>query len=233
MPVIKGHNPEQPEYINKIFPVYNDIKKSNFRDKNFVVNALSLGYRKKLIFSVLREIEQSQSVLQIGATFGKQIEDVASKVGYYGIYHLVDINKTQLERCKKKYKNINQNMNFSNQSGLVKITDKYDKTISFFLLSELPHITRKKMVNNLLDSVKEGGKVIFVEYHRPKNFFFRKFFLFFSRLYNPFIEELWDQDILKLADNSSDFMWHKSLMFGGLYQKTIATRKKVNSSTTL
>lgn len=218
--------PTLPAYMKKIYKIYENKKMSKFFDSDFILRIITFGHRKKLIQSVLREIEQSQYVLQIGATFGSQIDKVAKKVGYYGNYHLVDISRIQIERVKKKYKGINQNMNFSNQNGLAKIKDKYDCTISFMLLHELPHKTRKAMVDNLLDTVKDNGKVIFIDYHKPEKYgIFASIFRKFNLLYRPFVEEFWEQDISKISSKSKDFSWHKSTLFGGFYQKVVAVKK--------
>lgn len=219
--------PTLPSYVKKIYPIYENKKLSRFFDSDFLLNFLSFGRRKKLIQAVLREVEQSQSILQIGATFGSQIDRIASKVGYYGNYHLVDVSKIQIDRCKKKYKGINQNMNFSNQNGLAEIKGKYDCTISFMLLHELPHKTRVHMLENLLSTVKEGGKIIFIDYHKPeKQTLVTKISKKINQLYRPFVEEFYNQDIAKISPKANDFNWHKSTMFDGLYQKVIATKKK-------
>lgn len=218
--------PTLPTYIKKIYKIYESKKLSHFFDNDFILYIFTLGRRKKLIQCILREIEQSQDVLQVGATFGSQIDSVASKVGYYGNYHLVDVSKIQIDRCKKKYRGINQNMNFSNQNGLAKIRDKYDCTISFFLLHELPHKTRAQMIDNLLDTVKENGKVVFIDYHKPeKQGIMVKIFKKINMLYRPFVEELWEQDISKISKKSSNFVWHKSYLYDGFYQKVIAIKK--------
>ncbi|MDR1693914.1 MAG: rhodoquinone biosynthesis methyltransferase RquA [Lactobacillaceae bacterium] len=222
--------PTLPPYIKYIYRVYENKKLSRFFDSDFKLGLISFGYRKKLIQAVLREVEQSKTVLQVGATFGSQIDNVASKVGYYGNYHLVDVSKTQLDRCKKKYKGVNQNMNFSNQNGLAKINHKYDCAISFLLLHELPHKTRKAMVENLLDTVKDGGKVVFIDYHKPEKagilaYLFKKF----NQLYRPFVEEFWEEEIQKISAKQTNFTWHKSTMFGGFYQKVVAIKKEKKS----
>ena len=113
--------PTLPMYIKKIYPIYNNKKMSDFFDRESLLNFLSFGSRKKLIKSVLREVEQSKDYMQVGVTFGDQIEKTADKIGYYGNYHIVDVSKVQIERLKKKYHGIQQNLNFSNQNGLVQI----------------------------------------------------------------------------------------------------------------
>lgn len=218
-------DPTLPMYIKKIYPKYLSKKKSEFLDSIKIQNFLSLGNRNKLVQSVLREIEQNADYLQIGATFGDQIDQVADKVGYYGNFHIVDVSKVQTERIKEKYKGIQQNINFSNQNGLAKITYDYDGIICFFLLHELPPLTRRKMVNHLLNSVKEKSKVVFIDYHKPNNRLIQKISKIYNRLYNPFMEEFINEEIFDLADYKDEFYWNKHTICNGRYQKVVATRK--------
>lgn len=218
--------PLLPMYIKKVHKVYIRPKLSNFLDNNLVVTVLSFGSRKKLIQALLREIEPKKNVLQIGATFGKQIEEVSQKLTLKGTYGIVDVSHTQYERCKRKYYKTRTNISLINQNGLAKIVNKFDTAISFNLLHELPHISRTKMVNNLLDSVKPGGKVVFIDYHKPeKHKILRTIFKYYNRLYRPFAEEFLERDIASLAKNHDDFTWHKTTIFGDFYQKVVAVKK--------
>ena len=47
----------------------------------------------------------------------------------------------------------------------------------------------------------------------------------YNRLRHPFVEKLWDRNIEAYAKNKTDFIWRKSLYFGGMFQKLVATRK--------
>ncbi|MFV0625738.1 MAG: methyltransferase [Alphaproteobacteria bacterium] len=217
--------PTLPMHVKKIYPVYANKKVSKFLDSDKILNLLTFGNRKKLVQSLLREIEQSADYIQIGVTFGSQIEKVADKIGYYGNYHLVDVSKVQIERIKDKYKGIQQNINFSNQNGLAKIPFQYDGVICFMLLHQLPPHTRKKLVNNLLSSVKDRGKVIFIDFHKPNGKILSKFTQAFHRLYNPFAEDLINQEIFDSAENKDAYFWNKSVMFDGAYQKVVAIKK--------
>ncbi|MDD4555828.1 MAG: methyltransferase domain-containing protein [Alphaproteobacteria bacterium] len=218
--------PTLPMYVKKIYPMYTNKKLSKFFDREEGLSLFSFGNRQKLIKAVLREVEQSKDYLQIGITFGNQIEQTADKIGYYGNYHIVDISKTQVERLKEKYQGIQQNLNFSNQNGLAQIPNRYDGIICFMLLHELPPQTRQAMINHILESVREKCKVIFIDYHTPQNRFMKKLFKTFHRLYNPFAEDFVSKEIFDYAENKDQFFWNKSLYANGLYQKVVAIKKE-------
>jgi hypothetical protein len=74
--------------------------------------------------------------------------------------------------------------------------------------------------------VPPGGKVVFVDYHRPHPAHpLKPVTGFVFRHLEPFAFGMWDQEIADLADNVGDFEWSKETLFGGLFQKVVARRR--------
>lgn len=213
-----------PIYLKFVNTIYQNDKLCNLFDKDWFLQIITFGNRKKLIQALLREIEQNQTVLQVGATFGSQIEKVAKKVGYYGNYDLIEVSQKQFDRAIDKYKGIQHNMNFSNQNGLAKIEKKYDVSISFMMLHELPPFTRREMINQIISTTKESGRAIFVDYHKPKNTVLRWLFKIFNRVYQPFVENFWEEDIQEMTKGNNEFSWHKYTIMNDCYQIVVADR---------
>ena len=89
--------PVLPKYLTAIYGrIYENLKVSSFLDNPRLLKIFTLGNSSRLIDAALKEIKQSQKVLQIGATFGDQIEQTADRIGHYGKYDLIDISETQL-----------------------------------------------------------------------------------------------------------------------------------------
>lgn len=218
-----------PAYSAVIYgDVYNDMRKSAVYDKNWCVNLRSLGQYDRLVTSALREIKMNQKVLQLGVTFGDQIERVANRVGAYGRYDIVDVNNNQIERCKGKYdKSDFPALNLIHQDATdLHLEDKYDVVLCFMLLQELPIVSKKKVINNALAQVKDGGSVIFIDYHNPLAWHPLRYLVrMFNRLRHPFAEKLMDRDIDTFADNRTDFTWRKSTYFGRMFQKLVVSKK--------
>ena len=194
----------------------------------FQTNKLAtLGYNNKLADSVCDEINYQSYVLQIGATFGKQIEKIAAKIGPYGSFDLIDVSKTQIERCQNKFIYSYPKINLLHQDAAEAINGSYDVVVCYMLLHEVPDPTKHKIVENALRAVKVGGKAVFIDYHNPSEWHPLKYIIrAFNRLYQPFAESLWKNEIKSFADNSQDYTWKKTLFFGRAYQKVVATRKK-------
>ena len=217
-----------PLYISEIYGwLYNSVKWSSFFDRIGFLRFFTLGMNKKLVDVLIKEIHQGDKVLQIGATFGNQIDKTAEKIGFNGKYDIVDVNRFQLERVEAKYKYVYSTMSFFHQDGVAPIKDKYDVAICYLLLHELPILTKIKMVDNVLASVKDKGKVVFIDYNNPRPWHPLRYVVkVINRLYQPFAEKIWDREIHTFATKKTDFIWRKTTYFGRMYQKVVAVKKE-------
>lgn len=218
----------QPLYQKEVYGwLYDSPKWTKFFDSKKKLGILTFGNSSKFIESLLKEIKISNKVLQIGATFGDQIEKTADKIGFYGKYDLVDVNKNQLARVEEKYKYLYPKMNFILQDGSTKFDEKYDVVICYMLLHEVPLATKTKIINNVLASLNEKGKAVFIDYNNPESWHPLRYLVrMFNRLYQPFAEKMWDREIHSFASNKSGFTWRKTTFFGRMYQKVVATRRE-------
>lgn len=229
--MLNFENPQLPAYANETYGwLYNNLDLSRFYDKKWFVNLRRFGQEQKLVDSLLREIELSQDVLQFGATFGSQMEETAGRVGCYSRYDIYDINIVQIGRCNQKFEERRNSLYAEQKDVREPIKDGllYDVVVVYMLLHEVPVLSKSKIVNNALSKVVDGGKVVFVDYHQPVKWHpLRYVFRMFNRLYQPFVEKLWDRDIATYADVElrSQFTWSKSLFFGGMFQKVVAVKK--------
>lgn len=97
----------------------------------------------------------------------------------------------------------------------------------FFLLHEVPDEMKLRVVNAMLGLVRQGGKAIFVDYHRPFRWHPLKpvMKLVFNRL-EPFALAMWSREIEHMAGPAAAaFRWRKRTRFSGLYQTVIAERR--------
>ena len=219
-----------PKYWKRFYGwLYGNKFWSAFLSKNWVQTFLTLGNNNRLSQSVLREIKRNDKVLQIGVTFGHQIDDTAERIGQYGQYDLMDVSLTQLNLVKQKYQYVFPQMDFIQQTGADKIKKPgygYDVVICYMLLHEVPPQTKSKIVGNALSVIKENGKVIFVDYHRPLTYHPLRYIVrMINRLWQPFAEKLWDLEIGNYCKNRLKYNWRKTLFFGKMYQKTVVTKR--------
>ena len=223
-----------PAYYKQFYAkFYENEKICHFLDNDKVLYVLSQGLYPKLVQDVVKEISTNSNVLQMGCTFGSQIEAVSDKIGPYGEYTVIDISDKQLARCQSKV--VYNKVNFEYYDARRSLNQKFDTVICFLLLHEMPAVSRTKLINNALESIEEGGKVIFIDYNKPKKTNpFWWFIRAFNRIFQPFAEDLWKFNIQKHALNAQKFSWRKKIYRSGLYQKVVAkklskTQKNINN----
>ena len=101
-----------------------------------------------------------------------------------------------------------------------------DTVIVFFLLHEQPVEARLKTIAEALRVTKPGGKLIFVDYHRPVAVNpFRYIMVPILTTLEPFAMDLWRKEIAEwLPEEARHAPIDKQTFFGGLYQKVVITR---------
>lgn len=215
-----------PEYLTKIYKnLYLNSYLYNFLDNGIIQNILTLGYHNTLTDELKKEISPHSKILQIGATFGSQIDKTYSALGMLGSYTIIDILPNVIENCKEKH--LDQRINFIEANAKNTIKEEYDTIICYMLLHELPPLTRTKVLENIINSLKTGGKVIFIDYNLPNHYNPLKYIIrAYNRLYQPFAEALWKNNIKDLTPNAEICNWSKQTYFGGIYQKVVATKLK-------
>lgn len=216
-----------PLYLKEIYgDFYNSETLCLWADKPWLRTILSLGNNLKLINAALKEVTPGDKVLQLGCTFGLQMEQMALRIGRYGQYDIAEVSNIQIARCKAKYGSLYTQMGYIHQNANEPIPDKYDVVLVYMLLHEVPHIQKAKILKAALESVREGGRVVVIDYHQPSKWHpFRYFVRMFNRLYQPFAELLWDREIPTFVKDKSKYIWRRSLYFGGLYQKVVIDKK--------
>ncbi|MBP3546363.1 MAG: rhodoquinone biosynthesis methyltransferase RquA [Alphaproteobacteria bacterium] len=216
-----------PPYQKEFYSwLYESNRLTKLFDRQWLLNLLSFGYNHKLAKSVLDEVVSHSKVLQMGVTFGEQMNDLADKIGVYGKYDVVDVSTTQLRYVRNKYRFIYPYMNFINRDALEPFTEKYDVVICYMLLHELPLPAKSRLINQALSGLTPGGKAIFIDYNNMVWWHPLKWFVkMYNRLYQPFAERMWQTEIKDYVTDRQQFEWRKTTYFGKMYQKVVVTKK--------
>jgi ubiquinone/menaquinone biosynthesis C-methylase UbiE len=225
----KGTNIDVPDYLVSTYSwaYLNPLTRVLF-DQSAVVSAILWGNANRLIRAVLNELEPGQKVLQTACVYGDFSTKLASHIGPLGSLDVVDIAPIQVMHCRRKlerfpYVTVRQ-ANAVDPGG-----GPYDAICCFFLLHEVPHEYKSRIVNALLARVRPGGKVIFVDYHQPDLMHpLRGIMSIVFSFLEPFARELWAHEIASYAHDVRGFDWSKETWFGGLYQRVIARRHLTN-----
>ncbi len=198
-------------------------------ERQWLVNLILWGNFAQLRDLALDEIGHSipGSVLQVACVYGNFTERLVQRLEPTGRLDVVDVAQVQLENLKEKLgDSARVGLHHQDSTDLRFADASYDCVILFFLLHEQPEDVRALTIAQALRVVKPGGKVVFVDYHRP-NWLnpFRYVMTAILKTLEPFAMDLWRKEISDwLPDRGRSLKIEKETFFGGLYQKVVVTR---------
>lgn len=200
-----------------------------FFERQWLVNLILWGNYAKLRDAALAELPAlvNSKVLQVACVYGDFTATLARRLGPAGTVDVADVAPVQLDNLTRKIDGHPRVALHHQDSGDLAFADaSYDHVVLFFLLHEQPENVRIRTIAEALRVVKPGGKVIFVDYHRPRRINpFRYLMVPILAWLEPFAMDLWRREIvdwLPLAVQPSRV--EKQTYFGGLYQKVVITR---------
>lgn len=219
-------SPRIPDYLSMTYRwAYLDPRNAALLDRDWIVRTILWQQHRRLEDATFSEIEPGQRVLQAACVYGDFSKSLATHIGPDGKLDVVDVAALQVNNCRRKL------ADFSNATvrceNVLHIRDRLlNAVVCYFLLHELPADYKRGVTTALLNAVRPGGKVVFVDYHKPHWAHPLKLVtsLVFDTL-EPYAKELWRQEIAAIAGHDSRFDWRKETYFGGLFQKVVAMRK--------
>jgi SAM-dependent methyltransferase len=218
--------PQLPAYLVDTYSwAYLHPRSLHLLDRHLVVNGILWGNYHALVRAACREFARGDSVLQAASVYGNLSSRLAVQVGAEGFLDIIDVAPLQVAHCRRK---LAGHANVRVRVADAAIPDKvgYDAACCFFLLHEVPDAQKRQIVNALLAAVRPGGKVVFVDYHRPVRWHpLRPVMSAVFRWLEPYASGLVSRSIMEFAERPQDFHWRKETRFGGLYQIVVAQRR--------
>ncbi len=218
-----------PRYLREIYTwAYVGRHVRKVFDHQWVVTLILWFQDQPLMKSVLDEIKPGDRVYMPASVYGHFCIDMARKAAP-GPVTISDISSIQLFGVRKKRQEHGlKNLFVRRANAADPIKGPYDVALSFLLLHEVPEDYKTAIVGRLLDEVDQGGKAIFIDYHKMAWWQpLWPIMAFIAWTLEPFTFALWKHEIADYAtpDRRAQFTWSKSTSFGGLYQKIVAVRK--------
>ena len=214
-----------PDYMKDVYYwAYLNPRNVRLLDRNVVVDVILWFQHQKLQQATFAELKPGQRVLMPASVYGDFCLNLARHLGPEADLEILDIAPIQVKGCREKVASLPWvNVNRGNAADLGNRV--VDSVCCYFLLHEVPLHYKYAIVQELLDHVSPGGKVIFVDYHKPHWAHPLKPItsLVFDTL-EPFAKELWRHPIEKFAGGDTRFSWRQQCFFGGLFQMSIAER---------
>jgi ubiquinone/menaquinone biosynthesis C-methylase UbiE len=204
-------------------------------ERQWLVNLILWGNFTKLRDAALAEVGDTieGNVLQVACVYGDFTQQLVRRLQPSGRLDVVDVAPIQLENLQKKINQIGTptlpahvRILLQDSSALELEDASFDSVVVFFLLHEQPADVRLKTIAEALRVTKKGGKLIFVDYHKPKSTsIFRYLMNPILRTLEPFALDLWKTEICDwLPADITISTINKQTYFGGLYQKVVVVR---------
>lgn len=216
-----------PQYMNEVYDwAYVSSANADLLDNPLTVSILLFLQDKKLLRNFLAPINPGSKMLMLAHVYGPMVEKIAQHIGKDGQFHLIDVTPVQVRHAIKKLKDIPwaRAWQADARSGGI---GEYDVIGSFFLLHEVPDDVKAGILNNMLSRIRPGGQAIFIDYGNPHKYHpLRPLLKYINHHLEPFAHALWENPIESFATENlrSDYRWETKRIFGGLYQRVIATK---------
>ena len=219
-----------PEYLEKTYWwAYVHPNAVRVFERQWLVNLILWGNFARLRDAALAELGEAAkgNILQVACVYGDFTEHLVRRLGPKGHLDVIDVAPVQIKNLQTKLKDQRQVSILRQDSTDMQFEDaSRDAVVVFFLLHEQPEEVRRKTVAQALRITKPGGKLIFVDYHKPSVWSpFRYLMVPILTLLEPFAMDLWRHDITRwLPGGVTVAQVEKKTYFGGLYQKVVVTR---------
>ncbi len=223
-------SPEIPEYLQKTYWwAYLHPRSVRFFEHQWAVNLILWGNFARLRDAALDEMGQTISgrSLQVACVYGDFTPQLARRLAPTARLDVIDVAPIQLDNLRRKINDDNKvSLAHQNASALVYDDQSFEQIVVFFLLHELPSDVRAKTMREVLRVVKPGGKIVFVDYHRPVWMHPHRYLMRpVLKTLEPFAMDLWEREITDwVPDEQRPSEVRKSTYFGGLYQKVVMVR---------
>lgn len=219
-----------PEYLQKTYWwAYVHPNAVRVFERQWLVNLILWGNFARLRDAALQELGAvvNGKILQVACVYGNFTEYVVKRLGPQAHLDVIDVAPVQIKNLHAKLKDASQVTVQRQDSTDLQFEDaSRDAVVVFFLLHEQPVEVRHKTIAEALRVTKPGGKIIFVDYHRPVALSpFRYIMVPILTTLEPFAMDMWRGEIANwLPAGVQVAKVEKQTYFGGLYQKVVITR---------
>lgn len=216
--------PTIPGYLNETYTwAYVTPEAVKRFERQWLVNLILWGN-----FARLRDIaldsfghNPSGQSLQIACVYGNLTAHFAARHQDEGLLDVIDVIPNQISNLRQKLGNDSRvGIHLANSTALPQVSASYERALLFFLLHEQPFDIRLQTIREAFRVVKPGGKITFIDYHRPRRWhpLYGVMKIILSKL-EPYALDLWNNEIedwfpTEMAPASIT----KRTLFGGLYQ---------------
>lgn len=199
-------------------------------ERQWLANAILWGNYGRLRDAAIADLGERLSgrTLQVACAYGDMTPHLSARVaGEGGQLDVVDVLPVQLTNLRRKLPADAPVRLLQMDSSDLRLPDAaYERAVAFFLLHEQPESYRERTLRELFRVVKPGGRIVIVDYARPRWWNPLRYLLGPAlAILEPFALDLWRNDITAWMPSPwSQQPLDRQSFFGGLYQKVVIVR---------
>lgn len=219
-----------PDYLEQIYWwAYVRPWAIRFFERKWLVNLILFGNYSRLIDVALEEFGWGApgKTLQVTCVYGDLTARLRERVAKDGALDVIDVVPAQLQNLRRKLSPDTKVSLFQRDSSALGFADcSYDRALLYLLLHEQPEAVRRRTLAEAIRVVKPGGKIVIIDYHRPRRWHpLRDFLKFILVTLEPFAPDLWEHEISEyLPEDAPVAGIRKETYFGDMYQKIVLVR---------
>jgi ubiquinone/menaquinone biosynthesis C-methylase UbiE len=225
-----------PDYLRRYYWwTYIHPNAVRFFERQWLVSAILWGNYQRLRDAALAELSAGDhmgatrpcATLQVACAYGDLTPRLARQcAATNGTLDVVDVLPIQLRNLRSKLPPGSPTRLLAMNAADLNLSDgSYDQVLVFFLLHEQPAAVRRRTLQEALRVVKPGGKIVIVDYARPRWWHpARYFWRIVLAALEPFALDLWRDDIASSMPAEGGHLTQARRLFGGLYQLVTFTR---------
>ena len=185
-------------------------------EREWLVNLILWGNLARLRDAAIAALGAMRGrTLQIACVYGDLTGKLAERAERLDV---VDVLPVQLENLARKLpRGTKVGLYQGDGAQLAFAEGRYDQALLFFLLHEQPEAVRRRTLAEALRILKPGGRLVIVDYHRPKRWhpLYWPMRAILATL-EPFALDLWRSELAAWLPRGTAIT--KAIRFGGLYQ---------------
>ncbi len=226
-----GRGPMTPAYLESVYWwAYLHPRGIWVFERQWLVNAILFGNYARLCDAALDALGERLPglTIQIACAYGDLTHRLCQRVrAGEGRLDVVDVVPAQIGNLRDKLSPAAPVRTLLMDSAALDLPDaRYDRALMFVLLHEQPDAWRRKTIAEALRVVRPGGRIVVVDYARPRWWNPLRYGLrpVLSRL-EPFALDLWRVEIdAFLPPSAAVHERRRRTFFGGLYQAIVIER---------